>query len=108
MDQNALPYQCLMTLTAMSPDVAADLRALEQLVDYAHDHDTGGLVAYDVAAQLVHRCDVLDRLNAADLLHHYYDITPCGCHAPKSAWHWAIHDFRHLCARPSRHAAATS
>jgi hypothetical protein len=102
MNSSALPYQSLMTLNEMSPDVAADLRVLDALVTYAYDHDTGGLVAYDVAEQFVSSRGALDRLNACDLLHHHFDIVWCGCHAPKSAWHWSIHDFRHLSARPTR------
>jgi len=102
MNTEILPYQSLLTLNRMSPDIAADLRVLEELVTYAHDHDTGGLVAYEVAGQLIANPAALDRLNACDLLHHHFDITWCGCHAPKSAWHWSIHNFRHLSARPAR------
>jgi hypothetical protein len=96
MDARALPYRTLIELTAISPDVSADLRRLDTLVRYAYDHDTAGLVPYEVATALVHDLGALDRLHAVDLLHHHFDVSFCGCGAPKSAWHWSIHNFRAL------------
>lgn len=101
MNHSALPYPIVMQLYKLSPDICADLRHLETLVGYAWDHDTGGLIPYEMAPVLVRDPAALDRLNAVDLIHHWFDISCCGCHAPKSAWHYSIHDFRHL-AMPAR------
>jgi hypothetical protein len=94
MNNAALPYRSLIALTAISPDVSADLRHLEDLIDYAWRFDTGGLVPYEIATVVVPDLACLDRLHGVDLLHHHFDVTWCGCGAPKSAWHWSIHDFR--------------
>lgn len=96
MNARALRYRTLIELNAISPDVSADLRRLDTLVQYAYEHDTAGLVPYEIAGVLIPDIGALDRLHSVDLIHHYFDVSWCGCGAPKSAWHWAIHDFRAL------------
>lgn len=96
MNESVLPYRRLLALTEISPDLSADLRRLYTLVSFAWEHDTGGLVAYEIAQALIHDGAALTRLNDVDLLHHHFDVTWCGCGVPKSAWHWSIHDYHRL------------
>lgn len=107
MNHSALTYQSIMQLNEISPDISTDLRHLETLVRYAWDHDTGGLIPYEIAPILVPDSSALDRLDDVDLIHHYFDVAACGCHAPKSAWHYAIHNFRRL-ATPNRRPRAVA